>query len=892
MIKTSKLALKKLVKQLDAIKGRHTELVTVYVPAGYSLVDIASQLRQEQSTAENIKSKAVRKNVTSALEKILRHLTLYKKTPEHGVAIFSGNVSEKEGASDIEIWAVEPPEPVKTKMYWCDQRFVLDPLKGMLEEKEVYGMICLDRSEADIALLKGKKIEPLVHYESIVPGKTRAGGQCLVPDTLVQMSDGTIVEIEGLSNPHIVKSADLSNASIKDSPIIEKWTSKKRPVYVITTKCPRTQIESSKDHIFFKWGDSIEEISAENLKKGDYLLLPEKIPVEGKIQSLDTTALHNSYKITGEGRNFLKNKRESLGLLQRNLAKKSNVTQTAISVVELGKRDIKIKFLKSLCRNLGIGVDSFIRQFCSPMSDIKLPDILDEKLAEFVGYFSGDGSFEKERLTIHDADRQIIGYYSYLAKSIFNCNLKTGFRKNKNYYMSRIYGKPIAEFMKHNFPEIKYSRTTEIPGNVLKSPDSVLASFLRGFFDAEGYVSMSRGVGLGINNKKMARQIQIALLRFGVLASVVEYDNRRNPYSKEKRYTVSITEKTSLETFFKDIGFNAACKQKKLQCVINEKSRTSHVRQIFSTGKNVRKMIEAEGCKVSDFPKVTNFFRNERLMSKEVFRDSVLSEIKHNKGLYKRLKPVLDYGLIPSKIKSIEKVEKKCRLVDIEVNNSNFIANGLIVHNSSARFSRVREGMLNDWLKQVAESANKIFLERKDIKGILVSGSGPIKEMFLKEGYLNNEVVKNVLGTVDTSYTGEQGLEETVKRGETLIHEASIFKEKKLLERFFTELRKPNGLAVYGLESVLEKIKMGAVETIIVTEDMDEIVREYETGGKTVYALSKEKGNLIGEEDLEIFLENIGKKFGSAIVLVSKETREGKQFLELGGIGAILRYRV
>lgn len=70
----TKFALKKLVKMLGAIKGRHTELVTVYVPAGYSLHEILGQLRGEQSTAENIKSKQVRKNVTTALEKIMRHL--------------------------------------------------------------------------------------------------------------------------------------------------------------------------------------------------------------------------------------------------------------------------------------------------------------------------------------------------------------------------------------------------------------------------------------------------------------------------------------------------------------------------------------------------------------------------------------------------------------------------------------------------------------------------------------------------------------------------------------------------------------------------------------------------------------------------------------------------
>lgn len=171
-----KFRLKKFIKNLERVKGRHTELITVYVPSGYSLNEVISQLRSEQSTAENIKSKNVRKNVTTALEKILRHLSLYKENPENGLAVFCGNVSETDKV-EIELFTLEPPEPLRVKTYKCNQRFDLEPLREMIAEREIYGIVCLDKSEADIALLVGKKIKPLVHMESIVPGKTRAGGQ-------------------------------------------------------------------------------------------------------------------------------------------------------------------------------------------------------------------------------------------------------------------------------------------------------------------------------------------------------------------------------------------------------------------------------------------------------------------------------------------------------------------------------------------------------------------------------------------------------------------------------------------------------------------------------------------------------------------------------------------
>lgn len=168
--------LRALISELEGIRGRHTELITVYIPRGFSLNNVSEQVRQEQSTAQNIKSKAVRKNVMAALEKILQHLKLYKNTPANGLAIFCGNVSEKEGVSDLEIWAVEPPEPVNIRMYRCDQAFVLDPLKDIVREREIYGLIVLDKSDAEIGLLKGKKVSSLKHLDSLVPGKTAKGG--------------------------------------------------------------------------------------------------------------------------------------------------------------------------------------------------------------------------------------------------------------------------------------------------------------------------------------------------------------------------------------------------------------------------------------------------------------------------------------------------------------------------------------------------------------------------------------------------------------------------------------------------------------------------------------------------------------------------------------------
>lgn len=172
-----KLHIKKLVKQLEQIRGRHTELISIYIPAGYEITQKLSQIQQEQGTATNIKSKTTRDSVVTSLEKMAQHLKLYKRTPENGLIVFSGNAAERDGQQDYKVWAIEPPIPMKLNLYRCDKEFVLDPLREMIEDKIIFGLVAMDKREGNIALLKGKTIIPLKTLTSAVPGKHKTGGQ-------------------------------------------------------------------------------------------------------------------------------------------------------------------------------------------------------------------------------------------------------------------------------------------------------------------------------------------------------------------------------------------------------------------------------------------------------------------------------------------------------------------------------------------------------------------------------------------------------------------------------------------------------------------------------------------------------------------------------------------
>jgi peptide chain release factor subunit 1 len=170
--------LKKTLNTLATKEGRGTELVSVYVPPGKQISDVLNTLRDEYGTASNIKSTTTRKNVMDAIVKVQQRLKLFKEPPENGLVIFCGAIPQNgPGSERIETYVVSPPEPIHIYLYRCDARFHTEYLQEMLREKETYGILLIDTSEATLATLQGRRLDIVLELTSGVPGKTRAGGQ-------------------------------------------------------------------------------------------------------------------------------------------------------------------------------------------------------------------------------------------------------------------------------------------------------------------------------------------------------------------------------------------------------------------------------------------------------------------------------------------------------------------------------------------------------------------------------------------------------------------------------------------------------------------------------------------------------------------------------------------
>lgn len=228
---------------------------------------------------------------------------------------------------------------------------------------------------------------------------------------------------------------------------------------------------------------------------------------------------------------------------------------------------------------------------------------------------------------------------------------------------------------------------------------------------------------------------------------------------------------------------------------------------------------------------------------------------------------------------------------------------------SAQRFERLIELAAHEFFKKVADSATDAFLHREDMQGIILGGPGYTKEYFLKEDYLHHELLKKVVGTFDTGYTDEYGLKELVENAKDALRDLDLTKEKELIQRLFSEIRKQDGgLSAYGEDSVRYALEMGAVDTILLSEGLNKrrlkvkcqngheysvTVPEGEDEDKVACSVCNDTAEVVYNEDIvDDFFER-ADSFSTNVELISEDSEEGQMLIKaFGGIAALLRFRV
>ncbi|MFC4439402.1 MULTISPECIES: peptide chain release factor aRF-1 [Natrialbaceae] len=199
-----KYEFRKVIEDLKDFEGSGTQLVSIYIPDDRQVSDVVQHVTQEHSEAANIKSKQTRTAVQDALTSIKDRLRYYDTyPPEKGMVVFSGAVDSGGGQTEMVTRVLEsPPQPVESFRYHCDSDFLIEPLEEMMADQGLYGLIVLDRREANVGWLKGKRVEPVKSASSLVPGKQRKGGQSAQRFARLRLEaiDNFYQEVAGMAN--------------------------------------------------------------------------------------------------------------------------------------------------------------------------------------------------------------------------------------------------------------------------------------------------------------------------------------------------------------------------------------------------------------------------------------------------------------------------------------------------------------------------------------------------------------------------------------------------------------------------------------------------------------------------------------------------------------------
>jgi peptide chain release factor subunit 1 len=234
---------------------------------------------------------------------------------------------------------------------------------------------------------------------------------------------------------------------------------------------------------------------------------------------------------------------------------------------------------------------------------------------------------------------------------------------------------------------------------------------------------------------------------------------------------------------------------------------------------------------------------------------------------------------------------------------------------SARRFERLRDNELNEYYRRIAGRAHTIFIDQYNVKGLIMGGPGPTKENFLREEYLDYRLQKNVIITMDTSYSGSEGVREIIDKviDQGVMTEYRLMEEKKIVKKFMGEIFSNKGLGIYGVGDVVKAVEAGFADMVIVTDNISYVRLESKCkkcGNKEQKVIERlslvpSKQDImtkpcrscgladydISEMDIIEYLEELTMISGARLEVISGQTEEGNQLASLGGIGAILRFR-
>eukprot|EP01015_Nassula_variabilis_P002851 TRINITY_DN1169_c0_g1_i4.p1 TRINITY_DN1169_c0_g1~~TRINITY_DN1169_c0_g1_i4.p1 ORF type:complete len:394 (+),score=94.45 TRINITY_DN1169_c0_g1_i4:207-1388(+) len=239
---------------------------------------------------------------------------------------------------------------------------------------------------------------------------------------------------------------------------------------------------------------------------------------------------------------------------------------------------------------------------------------------------------------------------------------------------------------------------------------------------------------------------------------------------------------------------------------------------------------------------------------------------------------------------------------------------------SSVRFARLRMEKRHNYLRKVCEIAVQQFIEdnQPNVAGLVLAGSADFKNELATTQMFDPRLAAKIVKVVDVSYGGENGFNQAIELSLEALQNVRFVQEKKLITQFFEEISKESGLYVYGIDDTMSALAQGAVEKLVLYENLEirRVTCRLKEAGvdendltklRILYLLphqcldSKYFKDKQTQQELDI-IENVSftewisenyTSFGATLFLITNKSPEGFQFVKgFGGIGGLLRYKL
>jgi DNA replicative helicase MCM subunit Mcm2 (Cdc46/Mcm family) len=202
----------------------------------------------------------------------------------------------------------------------------------------------------------------------------------------------------------------------------------------------------------------------------------------------------------------------------------------------------------------------------------RLPTVVDEDLAGYIGYLLGDGFVDRDSAvaTVAEPEIDLLPKLEGMITRLFGLNPMTTrrLRQDRNVPMTDLYLN--SECVAAN---LIFLRERRVPSLIFASGNMVVSQFLRWLFEADGTVfSKGRGrraVGLKAKDIELLRDIQILLLRWGIHSRIVGN-------------ALLIRRGEDIVKFAKHVGFVSRKKSSKLELLAQEVTAFGRVHKQLS----------------------------------------------------------------------------------------------------------------------------------------------------------------------------------------------------------------------------------------------------------------------------------------------------------------------